>query len=132
MHDAFRLPPPYCLPASQYHLKLVQQAGCREIHAFFFALAEVRESTDESVYHGTPLCFFSCIQSQNAPRPSEHLTLRGKFLTFSVLVWLPTRKTTSHGDQSRSWSAEQGKEHKIKSLAAYPPPPPHCSCGENK
>ena len=30
-------------------------------------------------------------------------------------------KTTLHGGQSRSWSAEQGKE---KSLAAYPPPPP--------
>ena len=27
------------------------------------------------------------------------------------------------GGQSRSWSAEQGKENKIKSLAAYPPPP---------
>ena len=33
-------------------------------------------------------------------------------------------KTTLHGGQSRSWSAEQGKENKIKSLAAYPPPPP--------
>ena len=31
--------------------------------------------------------------------------------------------TTLHGGQSRSWSAEQGKENKIKSLAAYPPPP---------
>ena len=38
--------------------------------------------------------------------------------------WLPTRKTTLHGGQSRSWSAEQGKENKRKSLAAYPPPPP--------
>ena len=27
-------------------------------------------------------------------------------------------KTTLHGGQSRSWSAEQGKENKIKSLAA--------------
>ena len=33
-------------------------------------------------------------------------------------------KTTLHGGQSRSWSAEQGKENKRKSLAAYPPPPP--------
>ena len=41
-------------------------------------------------------------------------------------------KTTLHGGQSRSWSAEQGKENKRKSLAAYPPPhPPHCSFGEN-
>ena len=34
-------------------------------------------------------------------------------------------KTTLHGGQSRSWSAEQGKENKIKRLAAYPPPTPH-------
>ena len=40
-------------------------------------------------------------------------------------------KTTLHGGQSRSWSAEQGKENKIKSLAAYPPPTP-CSFGKNK
>ena len=33
-------------------------------------------------------------------------------------------KTTLHGGQSRSWSAEQGKENKIKRLAAYSPPPP--------
>ena len=38
--------------------------------------------------------------------------------------WLPTRKkqkTTLHGGQSRSWSAEQGK--KKKSGSAPPPPP---------
>ena len=33
-------------------------------------------------------------------------------------------KTTLHGGQSGSWSAEQGKENKRKSLAAYPPPLP--------
>ena len=38
--------------------------------------------------------------------------------------WLPTRKTTLHGGQSRSWSAEQGKENRRRTLAAYPPPPP--------
>ena len=32
--------------------------------------------------------------------------------------WLPTRKTTLHGGQSRSWSAEQWKDDK-RSLAAY-------------
>ena len=32
-------------------------------------------------------------------------------------------KTTLHGGQSRSWSAEQGKKEKEKSLAAHPPPP---------
>ena len=46
----------------------------------------------------------------------------------------PEKTTHLHGGQSRSWSAEQGKENKRKSLAAYPPPPhpPHCSFGENK
>ena len=39
-------------------------------------------------------------------------------------------KTTSHGGQSRSWYAEQGKENKIKSLAAYPPPTPHTARSE--
>ena len=52
------------------------------------------------------------------------------FLTFSVLVASP-KKTTLHGGQSRSWSAEQGKENKRKSLAAYPPPPtPHTARSE--
>ena len=41
------------------------------------------------------------------------------------------KKTTLHGGQSRSWSAEQGKENKRKSLAAYPPPPtPHTARSE--
>ena len=40
-------------------------------------------------------------------------------------------KTTLHGGQSRSWSAEQGKENKRKSLAAYSPPPhPHTARSE--
>ena len=49
------------------------------------------------------------------------------FLTFSVLVANPKKLLRSilHGGQSRSWSAEQGKESKIKSLAAYPPPHTH-------
>ena len=38
--------------------------------------------------------------------------------------WLPTRKITLYGGQPRSWSAEQGKESKIKSLAAHPFPLP--------
>ena len=54
------------------------------------------------------------------------------FLTFSVLVANPKKTTLLHDGQSHSWSAEQGKENKRKSLAAYPPPPhpPHCSFGE--
>ena len=38
----------------------------------------------------------------------------------------PEKKTTLHGGQSRSWSAEQGNKNKNKksNLAAPPPPPP--------
>ena len=43
------------------------------------------------------------------------------FLTFSALVANP-KKTTLHGGQSRSWSAEQGK--KEKEQVWQPPPPP--------
>ena len=53
------------------------------------------------------------------------------FLTFSALVANP-KKTTLHGGQSRSWSAEQGKKIKRTSLAAPPPPPARCSFGEKK
>ena len=42
----------------------------------------------------------------------------------------PEKKSTLHGDQSRSWSAEQGKKIKIKSLAG--PPPPRAARSENK
>ena len=42
----------------------------------------------------------------------------------------PEKTTLLHGDQSRSWSAEQGKNEKRKSLAAPPSPPPRCSFGE--
>ena len=44
------------------------------------------------------------------------------FLTFSALVANP-KKTTLHGGQSRSRSAEQGKKIN-NNLAAFPPPPP--------
>ena len=40
-------------------------------------------------------------------------------------------KTTLHGGQSRSWSAEQEKKKK-KSGSAPPPPPARCSFGEKK
>ena len=40
-------------------------------------------------------------------------------------------KTTLHSGESRSWSVEQGKENKRRSLAAYPPHTHiHCSFGE--
>ena len=69
----------------------------------------------------------------NAPRPSEHPPVWGKkcqnvlllFLTFSALVANP-KKTTLHGGQSRSWSAEQGK--KKKKSGGAPPPPPRARC----
>ena len=38
--------------------------------------------------------------------------------------WLPTRKTTLHDSQSRSWSAGQGKKKREKSGSTPPPPPP--------
>ena len=50
-----------------------------------------------------------------------------------LAYWCQPEKTTLHGDQSRSWFAEQGKENKKTSLAAYPlPHRPHCSFEENK
>ena len=40
-------------------------------------------------------------------------------------------KTTLHGSQSRSWSAEQGKKEKEKVWQRTPPPPrARCSFGE--
>ena len=53
------------------------------------------------------------------------------FLTFSALVANP-KKTTLHGGQSRSWSAEQGKKEKEKVWQRTPPPAPpaRCSFGE--
>ena len=45
------------------------------------------------------------------------------FLTFSALVANP-KKTTLHGDQSRSWSAEQAKKKKMSGSAHPPPSPP--------
>ena len=56
------------------------------------------------------------------------------FLTFSALVANP-KKTTLHGGQSRSWSAEQGKKEKEQvwqRTPPPPPPPPRCSFGEKK
>ena len=52
------------------------------------------------------------------------------FLTFSALVANP-KKTTLHGGQSRSWSAEQGKKEKEK-VWQRPPPPARCSFGVKK
>ena len=41
-------------------------------------------------------------------------------------------RNTLHGDQSRSWSASQGKENKKRKSGSTPaPPPPRCSFGEN-
>ena len=51
------------------------------------------------------------------------------FLTFSALVANP-KKTTLHGGQSRSWSAEQGKKEKVWQRTPPPPPPARCSFGE--
>ena len=53
------------------------------------------------------------------------------FLTFSALVANP-KKTTLHGGQSRSWSAEQGKKEKEKVWQRTPPPPPPRALLEKK
>ena len=55
--------------------------------------------------------------SKHQIQPELLLLLLLLFLTFSALVANP-KKTTLHGGQSRSWSAEQGKKRKRKSLAA--------------
>ena len=53
------------------------------------------------------------------------------FVSHIQRIGCQPEKTTLHGGQSRSWSAEQGKENKRKSLAAYPPPPtPHTARSE--
>ena len=72
-------------------------------------------------------------KNQNTPRPSEHPPVMGEkmskrldgvvFVSHIKRIGCQPDKTTSHGGQSRSWSAEQGKEKEIKKLAAPPPPP---------
>ena len=59
---------------------------------------------------------------------NHHVGTPKLFLTFSALVADP-KKTTLHGGQSRSWSAEQGNKEKIK-VWQRPPPPARCSFGE--
>ena len=46
----------------------------------------------------------------------------GLFLTFNVLLVVNPKKLL-HGGQSRSWSAVQGKENKIKESSSAPPNP---------
>ena len=41
-------------------------------------------------------------------------------------------KTTLHGGQSHSWSAEQRKENKKRKSGSTPPPPPHAARTEGK
>ena len=53
------------------------------------------------------------------------------FLTFSALVANPKKlRSTLHGGQSRSWSAEQGKKEKKKVWQRPPPPPPGAARSE--
>ena len=63
------------------------------------------------------------------PVMGEKTNVKTLFLTFSALVANP-KKTTLHGGQSRSWSAEQGK--KKKKVWQRTPPPARCSFGEKK
>ena len=80
----------------------------------FFALFPVRS---RCVFFFLPSNHFA---RQNLCR-THVLGLLLLFLTFSALVANP-KKTTLHGGQSRSWSAEQGKKRKKKFGSAPPPP----------
>ena len=52
------------------------------------------------------------------------------FLTFSVLVANPQKLLYTMANSTRGL-LNRDKKNKIKSLAAYPPPAPRCSFGEN-
>ena len=65
------------------------------------------------------------------PRQSVPFVLLLLFLTFSALVANP-KKTTLHGRQSRSWSAEQGKKEKIWQRLSPPPPPPPARAAQSE
>ena len=64
-------------------------------------------------------------KNQNAPRPSD-------VVSHIQRIGCQPEKTTLHGGQPRSWSAEQRKGNKIKSLAAYLPPTPHTARPDKK
>ena len=93
----------------------------------YFAIWSIRQTKKMSIqknkneHFGSRSSFFQ----ENIPGfiCSVFRSLLLLFLTFSALVANP-KKTTLHGGQSRSWSAEQRKKKKKKSLAAPPPPPP--------
>ena len=68
-------------------------------------LARAPASLAQGLHHQGPRYFNFFISVQ--------LLLLLLFLTFSALVANP-KKTTLHGGQSRSWSAEQGKKKKKK------------------
>ena len=46
---------------------------------------------------------------------NHHVGTPKLFLAFSALLVANSKKTTLHGGQSRSWSAEQGNKEKEKS-----------------
>ena len=65
--------------------------------------------------------------------------LQSRWHVVVVVSYIPRigcqpEQTILHGGQSRSWSTEQGKKNKRKSLAVQPrpPTPPRCSFGEKK
>ena len=104
---------------------------------FFAAVIEVvlqRFSEDDTILEN--LVF---LDEGNGGGPDETMLnrVRRAVLLFCCCFshsahWLPTRKkTTLHGGQSRSWSAEQGKKEKEKVWQRTPPPPrARCSFGE--
>ena len=65
-------------------------------------------STNQSINLSCVLFLF--LSSILLLKDSRQLLLFVGCFLHSVYYWLPTRKTNLHGGQSRSWSAEQGKQ----------------------
>ena len=74
----------------------------------------------------TAVCIYVCMYSHHVHQ--EYVVV--VVVSHIQRIGCQPEKTTLHGGQSRSWSAEQGKENKRKSLAAYPPPTPHTARSE--
>ena len=104
------LPPPARAARSEKKIREMDKSGYT--HPFFRqsgpVILVILCHSHWSSQGGMNVVVVVCLKKNlNAPRPSE------LFLTFSALVANP-KKTTLHGGQSRSWSAEQGKKKKKK------------------
>ena len=97
-----------------------------------FVLRPTLMGTKNLIRKWTKFVFFGVFQSYGNENVVVVVVVVVAVVSHIQRIGCQPEKTTLHGGQSRSWSAEQGKESKRKSLAAYPLPPPHCSFGENK